>query len=262
VSLPENESTIIRPDWEAPAHIRALVTTRLGGVSQPPFESFNLAMHVDDKPENVLENRKRLAAFLPSEPVWLNQVHSNTVIEAVPATPLMDADGSFSCSKNTVCVVMTADCLPALITNRQGTAVAALHAGWRGLLDGILEQGAQKVMQAGQCQAEDLLVWLGPAIGPQAFEVGDEVRTAFLQKSPAIQSAIEPCFTRPETSHDADDNKWLADLYQLARSRLSQLGIENFSGGNYCTYNRKDIFYSYRRDGQTGRMASLIWIEA
>lgn len=250
---------LLQPDWPAPQCVRALVTTRTGGHSAPPFDSFNLAEHVDDEPENVRKNRFQLRDILPSEPVWLNQVHSNRVVNAGAVQGKVDADGSFTIEANIVSVVMTADCLPVLVCNKQGNAVAALHAGWRGLLDGILEQGVEQLCQAVSCHARDLLVWLGPAIGPTAFEVGGEVREAFVQKAstvnPASVSLIEQCFQPANV-----ENKWFADIYQLARVRLSMFGVENFYGGNYCTYNDKENFYSYRRDGKTGRMASLIWI--
>lgn len=262
-SLLDNLSYII-PNWNIPANIKALVTTRVGGYSKNPFDSFNLAEHVDDDINCVRKNRDKLTQILPSEPIWLNQVHSNSVVTANASHINTDADGSLATKANTVSVVMTADCLPVLICNRQGTAVSALHAGWRGLLNGILEQGAQKLCEATSCSMTDLLVWFGPAIGPQAFEVGDEVRQAFLQKVLEQSSShqdIEQCFKPALTSPRQAEKKWFADIYQLARVRLSLLGVENFSGGNYCTYNDRELFYSYRRDGKTGRMASLIWID-
>ena len=236
------------------------MTTRTGGYSKPPYDSFNLAEHVEDEPEHVRKNRAQLRVLLPSEPVWLNQVHSNRVIDAGASPGVVDADGSFTTEANIVSVVMTADCLPVLICNKQGSAVAALHAGWRGLLDGILEQGVEQLCRAGSYSARDLLVWLGPAIGPEAFEVGEEVREAFLKQmseaNPASTTLIEQCFLPASGT-----NKWFAYIYQLARVRLSLSGVENYYGGNYCTYNDKENFYSYRRDGKTGRMASLIWID-
>ena len=259
-------SGIIYPDWSAPTNIKSLFTTRQGGFSEPPFDRFNLAQHVEDNPENVKKNRKKLRNMLPSEPIWLNQVHSNLVVDAAEVTTGIDADGSFTNRPDVVSVVMTADCLPVLMCNRQGTAVAALHAGWRGLLDGILEQGVKRLLESSQCMPEDILTWFGPAIGPKAFEVGDEVRQAFLDKAAqdhqaSFQKIDQSFIASPQNQHNRE-KKWFADIYQLAQVRLSTIGVENFSGGNYCTYNDKERFYSYRRDGKTGRMASLIWIEA
>lgn len=255
--LTPTPSNII-PDWNAPANIKSLVTTRKGGCSQAPFDSFNLGYHVDDNAVCVKQNRQILAKQLPSEPVWLNQVHSDVVVDAAEAGAGIDADGSFTTQNNVVSAVLTADCLPVLMCTRQGDAVAALHAGWRGLANGILEQGVMKLLKASGHKAEDLLVWFGPAIGAEKFAVGDEVREEFLSKS-QHKELISRCFTAAE--NNADKGKWLANIYRLAQYRLSAIGIENFSGGTYCTYNNNDLFYSYRRDGKTGRMASLIWIE-
>lgn len=274
------QNNIILPQWDAPDNIKSLQTTRCGGCSKAPFESFNLGEHVDDNIHDVKKNRQKLAERLPSEPVWLNQIHSNTVVDAGSTVTGIDADGSYTIRSNVVSVIMTADCLPVLICNRQGNAVAAIHAGWRGLVNGILEQGVKKLLSAGRCQPEDLLVWLGPAIGPDMFEVGDEVRQAFLDKAPDKspgKTETAKCFI-PSKLHLFENKtsplkislssktpslkrKWLADIYQLARIRLLHVGVENFSGGTYCTYKESDQFYSYRRDGKTGRMASLIWIE-
>lgn len=252
---------IIIPEWDAPKNVKSIITTRQGGYSQAPFNSFNLAEHVDDKPVNVKHNRQHLMNWLPAEPIWLNQVHSNAVIEAHHANLRTDADGSYTTSNDCVSVVMTADCLPVLICNLQGNVVAAVHAGWRGLLNGILVKAVEKVIRAGQCQARDLLVWLGPAIGPEQFEVGEEVRQKFLAQAQdnnfPDRQHIEHCFS----SVNYKKNKYLADIYQLARSILVHQGVANISGGNYCTYSEEDKFFSYRRDGKTGRMASLIWLE-
>jgi len=248
-------TNIILPHWNAPDNIKSIQTIRQGGFSDTPFDTFNLAEHVDDNIDNVIKNRKKLETILPSEPKWLNQIHSQQVVDAASSEIRTDADGSFTTQARIVSVVMTADCLPVLICNRQGNGVAALHAGWRGLLNGILEQGVDKLIKASHCQAEDLLVWLGPAIGPAMFEVGGEVRQAFLDKS-ANQPKCSSCFIP-----SINQQKWLADIYQLARLRLSAIGIENVFGGTHCTYKESEQFYSYRRDGKTGRMASLIWIE-
>lgn len=252
----KQNSHIILPQWDAPDTIKSLLTTRQGGCSNAPFYSFNLAEHVGDNSRDVKENRLKLAEFLPSEAFWLNQVHSNTIVDAGVAEIGTDADGSYSTRSKVVCVVMSADCLPVLICNRQGTGVAAIHAGWRGLVNGIVEQGVKKLLDASQCRPEDILVWLGPAIGSQKFEVGNEVRQAFLKKSPEKdKKSIEQCFSPLKKS-----NKYLADIVQLARLRLLRQGVKNISGGDYCTYTQEDKFFSYRRDGKTGRMASLIWI--
>ncbi|MCU7798936.1 MAG: peptidoglycan editing factor PgeF [gamma proteobacterium symbiont of Lucinoma myriamae] len=248
---------MIIPDWDAPENIKSLVTTRQGGCSKAPFDSFNLAEHVDDILQDVKKNRQQLMTRLPTEPIWLNQVHSNKVVDASQSEIGIDADGSYTTKADCVAIVMTADCLPVLMCNQQGTVVAAVHAGWRGLVNGILEQAVDKVLSAGQCQPEDLLIWLGPAIGPEKFEVGNEVRQEFLHKSALFQKNIEQCFTPLNNKK----NKYLADIYQLAKVRLLQQGIENVSGGNYCTYTEQEKFFSYRRDGKTGRMASLIWLE-
>ena len=264
-----SEQAILLPEWPAPGNIKSLLTTRHGGWSTAPFDSFNLAAHVDDDECNVKKNRQKLAEMLPSEPVWLNQIHSNIVVDAAldtaPDTALdtnnagsiIDADGSFTTKSNAVSVVLTADCLPVLVCTRQGDGVAALHAGWRGLAQGILEQGIEQLLRAAKRQPEDLLVWFGPAIGAENFEVGEEVRQIFLQTA-QNQEQTAQCFVPVKEKN----NKWLADIYQLARLRLSLIGVENFSGGNYCTYRDKENFFSFRRDGKTGRMASLIWIES
>jgi len=250
--------SIIIPDWQIPENIKTLITTRQGGVSKPPFDSFNLAEHVEDNAYDVQCNRHKLLTCLPAAPFWLNQVHSNRVVDAagVRSVAGMDADGSYTIEADQVCAVMTADCLPLLICNRQGTAVAAVHAGWRGLLNGIIEQAVNKVLSAVQCQSEDLLVYLGAAIGPEKFEVGEDVRRAFLQRA-SDKKKSQYCFT----AIDSLPSKYLADIYQLARIRLQQQGVENISGGNYCTYTDQNTFFSYRREGKTGRMASLIWLE-
>lgn len=236
---------VIKPDWPAPANVHAFSTTRKGGVSKPPYDSLNLAEHVGDVPASVIQNRKHLRTNLglPSEPVWLRQVHGIDVIDAAQVASL-DADGSLTNRSGVVCAVMTADCLPVLICNRSGTKVAAVHAGWRGLEAGILEQA---ILQLGQ---DEWMAWLGPAIGPDAFEVGDEVRMKFL----AHDSAAEQGFKAGRPGH------WWMDIYLLARQRLNSVGVAEIYGGEFCTYHDADRFYSYRRDGDTGRMVSLIWL--
>jgi hypothetical protein len=236
---------ILDPDWPAPPNIRSLVTTRMGGVSSPPYESFNLGSHVGDTPEAVATNRAMLRLHCPSEPKWLNQVHGKAVARADGLIVPIDADASVALESGTVCAVLTADCLPVLFCDRQGTRVAAAHAGWRGLAAGVLEAS----VAAMQCKAENILAWLGPAIGPRAFEVGDEVREVFLRDLPEAEAAFVP----------AQPGKWLADIYRLARLRLARAGVLDVYGGGLCTYTDQELFYSYRRDGTTGRMASLVW---
>ena len=236
------------PDWPAPANVRAVVTTRRGGVSPPPYDTFNLATHVEDDPRAVAANRARLieALALPAEPLWLNQIHGTGVVDAASAAQGGDADGAFATAPGVVCAVMTADCLPVLLCDRSGTRVAAAHAGWRGLLGGVVEAAAAALDRP----AHELLAWLGPAIGPDAFEVGEEVRAAFLADDPGAGAAFRP----------SPAGRWLADIYALARRRLARMGVTSVHGGGLCTLNDAERFYSYRRDGRTGRMASLIWL--
>ena len=258
MTMNKNRHHWITPNWSAPQHIKAVATTRLGGVSEPPFDSMNLGMHVDDKREHVSHNRQYLveALNLPAEPLWLEQVHSKKVVNAdhfstdslQVSSQLITADASISHTANTVCVVMTADCLPVLLTNRQGNVVGAVHAGWRGLNDGIIEATLQKMA----CDPTEIIAWLGPAIGADAFEVGDDVRDAFLSSQQSALDAFKPAKTR---------GKWFADMYALARLRLRNEGVKHIFGGDYCTYQDKTRFFSYRREGKTGRMASLIFIQ-
>lgn len=221
-------------------------TTRRGGASLPPYDSLNLGDHVGDDPLLVSHNRQQFSAVLPSEPVWLKQVHGTTVIDAAHAACVPAADASFSRQAQAVCVVMTADCLPILLCDEEGTVVAAIHAGWRGLCDGVIEATVAAMKVAG----ESIMAWLGPAISQAAFEVGDEVRNAFTAHDPQAQLAFSP----------AADGKWMADIYWLACQRLQTLGITQIYGGNLCTYRDKERFFSYRRDGVTGRMATLVWL--
>lgn len=240
----------IVPDWPAPTHIKAVTTLRGDGVSTAPFDSWNLARHVDDKPAHVEMNRALLSKRLglPQEPFWLEQVHGTRVL-AVDDADASDrqADGSYAHTRGHVCVVMTADCLPLLLCNRAGTEVAAVHAGWKGLADGVIEAA----LGCFQSPVQDLLVWLGPAIGPQVFEVGAEVRDIFLRKNEQADDAFTAL----------GNNKYLADIYELARQRLQRCGVHAVFGGQHCTFTEAALFYSYRRERVTGRMASLIWIE-
>ncbi len=238
---------VIVPNWPAPQSVRAFITTRAGGVSQPPFDSLNLGDHVGDDPQAVVRNRALVRQLTPAEPLWLKQVHGTRVVDVAKAQAGVEADASVAHAAGQVCVVMTADCLPALFCNRAGTVVAAAHAGWRGLLDGVLEAAVAGMQVAG----EDVLAYLGPAIGPQKFAVGDEVRQAFV----AHDAKAAAAFTA------ASPGKWLADIYLLARQRLAQMGVSAVYGGTDCTVSDAERFYSYRRDGQTGRMAAVVWLE-
>lgn len=236
------------PDWVVPANIRALQTTRNGGTSKAPWASFNVGDHVGDDATAVAANRALLVSRLPAEPLWLTQVHGIAAVDADQRPKIRDADAAFARQPGSVCVVMTADCLPVLLCDRRGTIVAAAHAGWRGLAAGVLES----TVAAMKVDPGELLVWLGPAIGPRCFEVGDEVRNAFVADNPAAGLAF--------VSHEA--GKWLCDIYLLARQRLQRMGIMAISGGGECTVTEADRYFSYRRDGVTGRMASLIWLES
>lgn len=245
MSAPE----FIRPDWPAPANVRAATTTRIGGVSNAPFDSFNVGDHVDDDPAAVEANRALLVdrLGLPGAPLWLQQVHGTRVLRGEGVGTENVADACWSDRVGDVCAVMTADCLPVLFCDRDGTAVAAAHAGWRGLQAGILEN----TLTAMPVSARDVLVWMGPAIGPQAFEVGDEVRQAFCDEDAGAASA----FTTSER-----DGHWMADLYALAKRRLMSAGVHSINGGDLCTLSDSRRFYSYRRDGRTGRMVTVVWL--
>jgi len=236
----------IKPDWPLPPSVHAATTLRTGGVSVGSYASLNPADHVSDDRDHVQINRQRIREILqlPSEPVWLQQVHGTRAIKADQAKDLEEADASFTNQAGTVCAVLTADCLPILFCGDNGSVIAAAHAGWRGLLAGVIEQ----TLLAMDCR--EVSVWLGPAIGPDNFEVGDEVRSAFVQENPRADEAFKISLS----------GKWLADIYQLARIQFAELGIDQIHGGNYCTVTDLRRFYSYRRDGAaTGRMASLIW---
>ncbi|MGB5305589.1 MAG: peptidoglycan editing factor PgeF [Gammaproteobacteria bacterium] len=238
----------IVPDWPVPAHVRALSTTRAGGRSRGPYASLNLGDHVGDDPAAVAANRKTLAAAagLPAEPVWLQQVHGNTVVDIARTHPGSAADAACSHQPGPVCAVLTADCLPVLLCDRAGDHVAAVHAGWRGLAGGVIEQAVAAL----QAPGGELLAWLGPAISAASYRVGTEVRKAFMAHDPQAQTAFQA----------AGDDTWHADLYQLARQRLAACGVPAVHGGGRCTFSEAQSFYSYRRDGVTGRMATLIWL--
>lgn len=239
----------IVPGWPAPPWLRACATTRQGGVSLPPYDSMNLGEHVGDDPRAVRANRDllRQALELPAEPRWLNQVHGTAAVhQGERDMGVIEADAAWADRPGVVLAVMTADCLPLLLCDRAQRRIAAVHAGWRGLAAGVIE----KTIDAMDSRGEDLLAWLGPAIGPQAFEVGEEVRAAFLAHDPAARDAFLP--------HGSD--RWLADIYRLARLRLHERGVRQVSGGGFCTHTDRARFHSYRRDGRCGRMASLVWM--
>ncbi len=239
---------MIRPDWRIPARVRAAFTLRTGGVSVGPFASLNVGQHVGDAPDAVSENRRRVreALSLPAEPAWLEQVHGVTVAN-LDEPGSARADASIARTPRRVCAIQVADCMPVLFADREGTAIAAAHAGWRGLVGGVLEA----TVRALELPPERLLAWLGPAIGPAGFEVGNDVRDAFTSDDPGAVIAFAP------NAH----GKWQCDLAALARRRLARLGLRDVSGGQWCTWSDAARFFSYRRDGQCGRMAALIWME-
>jgi polyphenol oxidase len=240
-------------DWPAPRGVRALSTLRggvgNGGVSQRPYAEFNLGDHVGDDAAAVAENRRRLKAWagLPAEPSWLGQVHGTTVLDLDLPGARDAADAAIARGKGKVCAILTADCLPILITTDIGDRVAALHAGWRGLAAGVIEA----TVRALESRTGYLMAWLGPAIGPNHFEVGAEVREAFVNADPESVTAFRP---NPR-------GRFMADLPGLARRRLEKVGVSRIYGGTECTFARPDLYYSYRRDGTTGRQATLIWRE-
>jgi polyphenol oxidase len=240
----------IIPDWPAPPEVRALSTQRTGGASRPPFESFNLGAHVGDSAEAVLENRRRLCALakLPAEPVWLSQQHGTEVLDLDgPEDVPRAADASCTRHAARVCAILTADCLPVLLASESGAGVAAVHAGWRGLAAGVIEASVGALGLA----PPSLLAWLGPGIGRGHFEIGAEVREALLRADPEAEDAFVPNAR----------GRYLADLASLARRRLERLGIARIYGGDACTYASPERYFSYRRDGRTGRQATLIWLE-
>lgn len=245
--------SIKRIDWPAPATIVAGYTTREQGSSRAPFDAFNLALHVGDDAEQVLTNRQQLDAGLAGKKQWqwLTQVHGNAVIDAQTDGRSYVADACYSDEKSRVCTVMTADCLPILLCDKKGEQVAAIHAGWRSLCYGVIENTLAKF----RGQPEDIMVWLGPAIGPCAFEVGEEVKIAF--QAQTCGEKVAQAFM-PATAA----NKYYADLYQLASMRFHAKGVSAIYGGGFCTYSDARQFYSYRREGKTGRMASFIYIQS
>ncbi|MCC7486224.1 MAG: peptidoglycan editing factor PgeF [Burkholderiales bacterium] len=235
----------IVPEWPAHESVRAFVTTRAGGASRGAYETFNLGRRTDDDPAAVDSNRAALRGLLPAEPLWLKQVHGARVVDADRPPDTLEADAAVSRNPGTVCAVLVADCVPVLFSDRAGTAVAAAHAGWRGMAAGVLEN----TVRAMPVRPVELLAFLGPGIGPRAFEVGADVRDAFL----AADAGASDAFAARKPG------KWLADLYALARRRLARAGVERVFGGGLCTWSDTARFYSHRRDGPTGRMAAVIW---
>ena len=243
----------IVPDWRAPANVRALSTTRNGGVSSGVLASLNLGRSVGDAPEAVTENRRRLGQFLPAAPAWLHQTHGNAVATLTSSSvnePARRADAAVTRERGVVCAVMTADCLPVLFADRRGNAVGVAHAGWRGLGAGVLEAAIAGLNDLGSAP-RDLVAWLGPAIGPGRFEVGADVRDRFCDDDPDATTWFAPHVP----------GKWLADLYGLARLRLARAGVSQVSGGGLCTHTDGTRFFSYRRERDTGRMATAVWLE-
>lgn len=236
----------IIPDWPAPQRVQACSTLRHGGVSTASWDSLNLGAHVGDAETHVLQNRQYLRdKLLPAVPQWLNQVHGQDVVRLPAEDAIPNADAAITRETDVVCAVMTADCLPVLFCSFDGSEVAAAHAGWRGLCNGVLEQTLQQF----QSPASEIHVWLGPAIGPEAFEVGAEVREAFMAHDAQADAAFLPA-----------GDKYFANIWQLARQRLQAAGVHSISGSQRCTFTEADDFFSYRRDGITGRMATLIWL--
>ena len=236
----------ITPAWPAPLQVRALITTRNGGVSAGAHARFNLGLSAGDDPDAVATNRAQLRQHLPQNPAWLKQIHGTRVVRADELTGITEADASYTHKVNTVCTVMIADCMPVLLCDTRGSVVGIAHAGWRGLSAGVLEN----TMTAMGAAPDQLLAFLGPAIGPTAFEVGADVRDAFLAADPAAGDAFKP----------HRQGKWLADLFRLARHRLARHGVHRIYGGGVCTHSDPARFYSYRRDQTTGRMAAMVWL--
>ncbi|WP_449287485.1 peptidoglycan editing factor PgeF [Marinobacter sp. PE14] len=247
------ESDVLKPDWPAPDRVRAISTTRVGGVSVRPWNSLNLGVHVEDAPEHVQENRRRLAdsTGLDSARIgWLNQVHGTEVVELTPNNVVQTAkaDASYTRHPGIACAILTADCLPVILADREGTVVGAAHCGWRSLCGGVIEILVSEMAVA----SETLQAWLGPAIGPNSFEVGPEVRDAFLEHDPKAVQAFRAEGARP--------GHFMVDIYALATLRLNHLGVSSVTGGGLCTVQDSERFFSYRRDGRTGRMATLVWL--
>ena len=247
-SLTMSEIKFITPDWSVPASVKAIVSTRQGGVSAAPFNSLNIGLHVNDRESDVLINRKKIikALNLPSNPIWLNQIHSSNVVELGDIKPdaLINADGVYTQSNKVVCAVMTADCLPLFLSNKSGDKIAIIHVGWRGLAGGIIENAITLFDEL----PENIIAWAGPCISVRHFEIGSEVRLELKGTDSAYQNS-------------ENKGKYYANMYQLTGERLRQLGVINYGHSNYCTYADKELFFSHRRDQGSGRMVSLIWLD-
>lgn len=239
----------IKPSWPAPLNVQALFTTRSGGMSSGPYASFNLGDHVGDKLHIVKQNRVKLRSALPGEPRWLNQLHGSTPVWVDNNMITLKGDAALSRTCNVVCAVLTADCLPVFLCDEAGTVAGIVHAGWRGLLSGVIER-AVKEMRKGDSR---IMAYLGPAIGPNFFEVGEDVRHAFIKQDKESVPAFAP--------HNEDNSKkWFANIFLLARQRLAAIDVTEVYSNDECTYSNPEKFFSYRRDGNTGRMAGLIWL--
>lgn len=250
-----SENYTLRAGWTAPGSVQALCTTRKGGISKAPWASLNLGSHVGDSPDSVAENRQRLARYtgLGVDRIgWLNQVHGTRVVELTPdnVSDVPEADASFTRHPDLACAILTADCLPVVLADVDGALVGAAHAGWRSLSGGVLEN----LISAMSVKPSRLRAWLGPAIGADSFEVGPEVRTAFTQHHPEAKSAFKTQGARP--------GHFMADIYRLATQRLHQAGVTSVAGGSLCTVQDREWFFSYRRDGETGRMVTLVWFRS
>lgn len=237
----------IVPDWPVTANVRAVATTRAGGTSRGAYRGLNLATRVGDDPRAVESNRGTLRRHLPSDPVWLEQVHGTEVADLDRVSSAVRADGAVARTRNRICAVLTADCLPVLLAARAGSVVGIAHAGWRGLANGIIEATLERMGVAGS----DVVAWLGPGIGQAAYEVGPDVYESFVGPDPEARAAFRP----------GVPGKFHADLYALARRRLGAADVTDVHGGGFCTYSEPDRFYSYRRDRVTGRMATLVWLD-
>ena len=235
------------PDWPAPARARAWVTERAGGASMGSYAALNLATHVGDSPERVATNRARLRAGvqLPAEPVWLEQVHGATVLD-LDQDAVAPADGAVTARAGVVCAVLTADCLPVVFASRDGSRVGVAHAGWRGLLSGVLPAAVRAL----RTPPDEIVAWLGPAIGAASYEVGEDVRDAYLARDASAAAAFTP----------NSRGRWQADLYALARMSLAKAGVGAVHGGGFCTYREADRFFSHRREAPCGRFATLVWL--
>ncbi len=236
---------VVKADWPAPANVQAFTTTKMGGFSKDAWSSMNLGQRCGDKPAAVQRNREKLVSQLPAAPKWLQQVHGRRVLtHSLVGSETPKADAMVSFSPGQVCAILTADCLPVLFCNRAGNRIAAAHAGWRGLAQGVLQAAAKQMDEA----PGEIMAWLGPAIGPKVYQVGEDVRQAFAQE--------HGIYFRK------NGDRWSLDLCGVARRMLTQLGIAAVYGGHFCTFSDSERFFSFRRDGVTGRMASVIWLES